>query len=97
MFKLDYLQKILNKDEYINYKQIEGMFLIEKKYKQMIEEHNRVFIKNKLIEYKEYFDHIYDEINPNIQLDINQRIAILTDEDYNLVIAGAGSGKTTTM
>lgn len=30
-------------------------------------------------------------------LDIEQRKAILIDEDYNMIIAGAGSGKTTTI
>ena len=62
-----------------------------------VKKHNINFIKKKLYEYRDYFDHLYDEINPKIKLDLEQRIAILTDEDYNLIIAGAGSGKTTTM
>ena len=40
---------------------------------------------------------MFKEIDSNIVLDEEQRKAILIDEDYSLVIAGAGSGKTTTM
>ena len=58
---------------------------------------NEKFVNEKLIEYKEYFDNMFKGIDNNIILDEEQRRAILTDEDYSLVIAGAGSGKTTTM
>ncbi len=63
----------------------------------LVEEHNQKFIALKLKEYKDYFDHIYDNIDSNILLDQEQRIAILNDEDYMMIIAGAGSGKTTTI
>ena len=46
---------------------------------------------------KEYLDHILEEVDPKIKLDDDQRKVILTDEDYCLVIAGAGAGKTTTV
>lgn len=64
---------------------------------QMIDDHNEKFVQKKLEEYQDYFDHMFDEVDPNIKLDEEQRKAILIDEDYSLVIAGAGSGKTTTM
>lgn len=60
-------------------------------------QHNKNYIKNKLIEEKEYFDNMYKKIDNNIILDENQRKIILTDEKYTMVIAGAGSGKTTTI
>ena len=40
---------------------------------------------------------MFKEIDKNIMLDENQRRIILTDEKYTMVIAGAGSGKTTTI
>lgn len=61
------------------------------------EKHNEQFISEKLISEKDYLDHILESVDPNIALDDDQRKAILTDEDYCLVIAGAGAGKTTTV
>ena len=46
---------------------------------------------------KEYLDNILKDIDPDICLDENQREVILSDEDYGLVVAGAGVGKTTTV
>lgn len=40
---------------------------------------------------------MFKGIDDFVLLDLEQRVAILTDEDYNLVIAGAGSGKSTTI
>ena len=53
---------------------------------------NIKFIEDELILHAKFFDNI-----ENRKLDIQQRTAILNDEDNNLVIAGAGSGKTTTI
>ena len=46
---------------------------------------------------KDYFDNFYKDIDPNIKLDKEQCKAILSDEKYSLIIARAGTGKTTTM
>lgn len=62
-----------------------------------IEEHNEKVISNKLIIYKDYFDNMFLGIDNAIVLDEEQRRAILNEEDYSLIIAGAGAGKTTTM
>ena len=64
---------------------------------EMIDIKNNKYIKRKLIEEKEYFDNMFKDVDPNIKLDDEQRKAILIDEDYSLIVAGAGSGKTTTM
>ena len=79
--------------EYISVKDIKKYNLNYDKVKT----HNENYIKEALIKYKDYFDNMYKGIDDNIILDEEQRIAILTDEDYNLIIAGAGAGKTTTM
>jgi len=51
--------------------------------------YNKKYIKNMLLETKELLDNIN-----GYPLDKSQRIAVLTDEISNLVVAGAGSGKT---
>lgn len=55
-------------------------------------EYNQKFIKYELEECETFFSDI-----DNASLDQQQRLAIVKDEDNNLVIAGAGSGKTTTV
>lgn len=59
--------------------------------------HNTVYVDRILRRDKEYFDNILKHIDPNIQLDEEQRRAVITDDDYCLLVAGAGAGKTTTM
>lgn len=58
---------------------------------------NDKFIERKIASEKEYLDNILKDVDPVIKLDEDQRKVVLTDEDYCLVIAGAGAGKTTTV
>lgn len=57
-----------------------------------LEIHRENYLKDKKIEFANYFDTI--ESNP---LTESQRDACIIDEDNNLVLAGAGTGKTSTM
>lgn len=46
---------------------------------------------------QEYFDNLFKEVDNNIYLDLEQRNVILDDSKYLMVVAAAGSGKTTTI
>lgn len=75
------------RDLYRKYQQID----------QLIGTLNNAYIDTKLSEEKAYLDDILKPIDPLISLDEDQRKVVLSDEDYSLVIAGAGAGKTTTV
>ena len=62
-----------------------------------LEKYNATVLEKNYYKYKSYFDTMYSGIDDNIKLDEEQIKAILCDEDYSLIIAGAGTGKTTTM
>ncbi len=68
-----------------------------KNLKNIISSHNKKFIESSMVKQKKYLDEILFNIDKNIVLDEDQRKVVLTDEDYCLVIAGAGAGKTTTV
>ncbi|GLO60565.1 hypothetical protein MACH09_10730 [Vibrio sp. MACH09] len=57
-----------------------------------IEQMRQKYIQNELIRYELFFDSV--ESNP---LTEKQRIACITDNDNNLLLAGAGTGKTSVM
>ncbi|MDY4674877.1 MAG: UvrD-helicase domain-containing protein [Treponema sp.] len=65
--------------------------------RELVDNHNKIFIEERLKSEKKYLDEILHEVDPAVMLDEDQRKVILTDEDYCLVIAGAGAGKTTTV
>lgn len=68
-----------------------------KNIENVIEQHNEEFIVTEMAVEKEYLDNILKAADPVVMLDDDQRRVVLTDEDYCLVIAGAGAGKTTTV
>ena len=45
--------------------------------------------------YNDYLNNIFNEFNPNIKLDDEQKRVVLNDSKNSLIVAGAGSGKTT--
>ncbi|MFT6908372.1 MAG: DNA helicase-4 [Oleiphilaceae bacterium] len=54
--------------------------------------HNQQVVPKLLSKYGEFFDNI-----EKLPLTANQRLACVTNDDHNLVIAGAGTGKTATL
>lgn len=60
--------------------------------KEEVKMYNEEYVRKKLLENTEYFNNIDGR-----SLDEQQRRAVLVDEDNNLIIAGAGSGKTLTI
>ena len=74
-------------------------FLMDKftKTESLVKKHNDEYVLNHLKIDKEYLDSVLEKDDPNIKLDEEQRRVVLSDEDYTLVIAGAGAGKTTTI
>lgn len=62
-----------------------------------VDKYNDKVLEKEYEKYKDYFANMYAGIDDNIHLDEEQIKAILADEDYSLIIAGAGTGKTTTM
>lgn len=84
-------------DDYLNVKTLNENNLNYIEQLDKIKKHNKEYINNQLLINKDYFDNMFSNVDKNIKLDEEQRRAILKNEDYNLIIAGAGSGKTTTM
>lgn len=81
----------MNEDEVLAICQRYGQF------DELVEKHNEAYIQYSLQSEKEYLDNILKDVDKNIVLDEEQRRVVLNDEDYCLVIAGAGAGKTTTV
>ncbi|MGQ4876574.1 MAG: UvrD-helicase domain-containing protein, partial [Promethearchaeia archaeon] len=65
---------------------------IGKDFEHDILNYNQRFIERRLNEYQSFFEG--KKYNIKYPLDIDQRIAIIKDDKHNLIIAGAGSGKT---
>lgn len=57
-----------------------------------VDEWNTIFVKKELVDTRALFDDIDGK-----SLDEQQRVAVVTDEDNELIIAGAGCGKTLTL
>ncbi len=66
-------------------------------FEAIVDSQNERFVQTRMQAEKGYLDMILKDCDPNILLDEDQRRVVLTDEDYTLVVAGAGAGKTTTV
>lgn len=85
------------KQNKVDYKKIKTLMDKYSKTSVLIKKHNEDYVANHLKSDKEYLDSVLTKDDPNIKLDEEQRRVVLSDEDYTLVIAGAGAGKTTTI
>lgn len=84
--------KYISENEYKEFAAQNNLTVDNEKLKAKNEE----FINKKLIEYDSYFNNVFGD-NTKIKLDEEQRRIILNDDDYCLINAGAGTGKSTTM
>lgn len=73
-------------------KQIKKFIRLYSNLKNYITTHNSIYIKNEL----QTYDNLLNNIDGK-SLDLQQKMAVLSDEQNNLIIAGAGSGKTLTI
>ena len=85
------------KNNKTDYKKLTALIKSYNNTENLIKMHNEEYIKNHLVKDKEYLDNVLKKDDPNVILDEEQRRVVLSDENYTLVIAGAGAGKTTTI
>lgn len=83
------LKSIENDIETKHYNALQEIFNFRKTYKKFLNKYNNNFIQKESVKENDYFKHI--ENNP---LTKSQIKSVLTDEENTLVVAGAGSGKT---
>lgn len=85
------------KNKKVDYKKLVSYLNVYTTIENSVKKHNETYLKKHLISDKKYLDNVLKQDDPNIMLDEEQRRVVLSNEDYTLVIAGAGSGKTTTI
>ncbi len=92
----DGLKKKLNNDLLVSFlpkdsqKKAKILLQLLQKYRTITKNNNKKFIKEELNKHNFFFDNV--EKNP---LTVKQRLSCVINEDNNLIIAGAGAGKTT--
>ena len=72
---MDNLDVFLDEDRYISYNDYKN-FCVKNDLEvneDLLNERNSDFVERKLVEYKEYFDHIFTDVGENIKLDDEKR------------------------
>ena len=80
-------------EEYVENDEVKTLPSLFDNIESIRTEHNRLFVESELEQNKTYFDHVLGKY----PLDPQQRDSIVRLEDNCLVIASAGSGKTSTI
>ena len=81
----------------VDFKKLSLLMACYASTEEVVARHNQEYVERHLKEDASYLDDILQKDDPKIRLDEEQRKVVLADEDYTLVIAGAGAGKTTTI
>jgi DNA helicase-4 len=89
---LQQAQQFQIKKKYCGYAEYYELIIASTDILPKLDELNECFVQSALEQHKLLFDNIDGK-----SLDMQQRRAVVIDEKYNLVIAGAGSGKTLTI
>lgn len=89
---LDYFKTQQFISQYPEYETIDFLEELEKNYSNVVGSFNSSFVNAELQRCSSFFDDIDGKA-----LDLQQRTAIVKDEDNSLIVAGAGSGKTLTI
>ena len=88
------------KRKYLSYRELKE-YGYEKPYSFLMQAylrvHHAMWLRKKLKEENKYLNEMYENIDSNIVLDEVQRKVIVCEEDHIFIVAGAGSGKTTTI
>ncbi len=85
------------KKEGLSIEKTERILEVYDNIEKYVDKHNDEYVASELVKDKDYLDTVLQSIDSSIMLDDDQRRVVLTDEDYCIVIAGAGAGKTTTV
>lgn len=86
--------------KYLSYRELKE-YGYEKPYSFLMQAylrvHHAMWFRKKLKVENKYLNEMYENIDSNIVLDEVQRKVIVCEEDHLFIVAGAGSGKTTTI
>ncbi len=88
------------KRKYLSYRELKE-YGYERPYSFLMQTylkvHHVMWLRKRLKEENKYLNEMYENIDSNIVLDEVQRKVIVCEEDHIFIVAGAGSGKTTTI